>query len=433
MTKTDMKRELFVSSGITVGYEKIPSINSFNVGIFFKGGSYHEPERLSGITHLIEHMLFKRTKNYTNRELVYRIEGLGGDFDAFTGHEGVTVTIRILKKYWREAIELLFEIVTNAIFDPKDLASEKKVILEEIEMYKDTPHDHLFELFTEEYWKGSSLGRPILGSSATLEAMDAETVRRYFNRRFIAENALISVAGDIETEALKQELAKYALPYEGEVAGDMSPVDENFVFRHVKNKKLRQAHMLLHFPGVTNNHENRFAFYVTNALLGGTDFSLFNQEIREERGLAYNLYSDLVLYPSTGVFMFYVGFNPKRLDELGEGLLKLFRELKVNGITEELLNVAKNYVTAKHLFSLDIIYNIMEKNGAYLRRYGEFPDYDSILKKIEQVSLDDVRTIIRDYLFSGKFGITYYGSNDKKDVNVLWKMLKSEFSGMKKG
>ncbi len=431
MTKTDVNRELFVSNGFAVGYERIPSINSFNIGVMFKVGSYHEPEELSGITHLIEHTLFKRTKNYSNRELVYRIEGLGGDFDAFTGHEGVTVTIRILKKYWKEAIELMFEILMNAVFDPEDLKSEKKVILEEIEMYKDTPHDHLFELFSDSFWKGSPLGRSVLGTKESLESISAPAVRDYYKKYFTPSNALISVAGDLPAEELKSELLKYSFPSEGEEVSDLMPAAETFGLSYTKNKRLRQSHMLIYFPGVTYSDDSRYAYYITNAILGATDFSLFNQEIREERGLAYNLYSDLILYPSTGVFLFYVGFNPGRFDELGEGLIKLFKALRTNGIDEELLTVAKNYVTAKHVFSLDVIYNIMEKNGAYIRRYGVFPDYDEIIANIEKVTLEDVREVISKYLFSGRFGITYYGSNDKKEVNDLWKKLKSGFSEMK--
>ncbi|HDS03286.1 MAG TPA: insulinase family protein [Firmicutes bacterium] len=197
-----------------------------------------------------------------------------------------------------------------------------------------------------------------------------------------------------------------------------------------RNKALRQAHLILYFPAVNHSDPRRYAYFVLNALLGAADFSLFNQEIRESRGLAYNLYSDLILFPANGVFYFYAGFKPARILELEEGLGEVFRLLRTDGITEELLNVAKNSVLSKLVFSLDIIYNIMEKNGTWLRRYGKFPNFEQTKASIEAVTLEDIRGLIREFLFSGECGLVYYGKNSKKDVEKIWKRLSSEFSGM---
>ncbi|HHH84740.1 MAG TPA: insulinase family protein, partial [Firmicutes bacterium] len=403
-------RDLFVlENGLAVGYERIPSINSFNIGIFFSIGSYHEPEDLNGITHVIEHMLFKRTRHYTNRELVYKIEGLGGDYDAFTGYDGVTVTLRILNRYWKEAIELLYEIIREALFLEEDFLAEKRVIREEIEMYRETPQDSIMEMFTSFLWQDSPLGKPILGTEKSLKGITAQRARDYFHTFFTAENAILSVAGQVDPEELKESLKLFEALPRGEKALELSRAPEQYGLKYKRNSGLRQAHMVLYFPAVDYFDKRRYAFFVLNALLGAADFSMFNQELRESRGLAYNLYSDLILFPGNGVFYFYAGFNPARLEEVEEGLRGIFSLLKKDGISPELLNIAKNYVLSKLVFSLDIIYNIMEKNGIFLRRYGEFPDFDQTRAFIEDVTLEDIRTLISDFIFSGKCGLVYYG------------------------
>ena len=431
MIPSGNNQDLFVlDNGLAVGYEQIPSINSFNIGIFFCIGSFHEPEKLNGIAHLIEHMLFKRTSHYTNKELVYKIEGLGGDYDAFTGYDGVTVTLRILNRYWKEAVALLYEIIQEALFLEEDFLAEKKVILEEIEMYKETPQDYIMEMFTSSLWQGSPLGRPILGTEKTLGSLSASQARAWFKENFTAANAIISVAGQVELRELKEALQIFEALSPGEQAGDLSRAPENYGLFYQRNKALRQAHLILYFPAVNHSDPRRYAYFVLNALLGAADFSLFNQEIRESRGLAYNLYSDLILFPANGVFYFYAGFKPARILELEEGLGEVFRLLRTDGITEELLNVAKNSVLSKLVFSLDIIYNIMEKNGTWLRRYGKFPNFEQTKASIEAVTLEDIRGLIREFLFSGECGLVYYGKNSKKDVEKIWKRLSSEFSGM---
>ena len=431
MIPSGNNQDLFVlDNGLAVGYEQIPSINSFNIGIFFRIGSFHEPEKLNGIAHLIEHMLFKRTSQYTNKELVYKIEGLGGDYDAFTGYDGVTVTLRILNRYWKEAVALLYEIIQEALFFEEDFLAEKKVILEEIEMYKETPQDYIMEMFTSSLWQGSPLGRPILGTEKTLGSLSASQARTWFKENFTAANAIISAAGQVELRELKEALQIFEALSPGERADDLSRAPENYRLFYQRNKALRQAHLILYFPAVNHSDPRRYAFFVLNALLGAADFSLFNQEIRESRGLAYNLYSDLILFPANGVFYFYAGFKPARILELEEGLGEVFRLLRTDGITEELLNVAKNSVLSKLVFSLDIIYNIMEKNGTWLRRYGKFPDFEQTKASIEAVTLEDIRGLIREFLFSGECGLVYYGKNSKKDVEKIWKRLSSEFSGM---
>ncbi|HPE29225.1 MAG TPA: pitrilysin family protein [Candidatus Mcinerneyibacteriales bacterium] len=422
-------RDLFVlENGLAVGYERIPSINSFNIGIFFRIGSFHEPEHLNGITHVIEHLLFKRTRHYTNRELVYKIEGLGGDYDAFTGYDGVTVTLRILNRYWKEAIQLLYEIIREALFLEEDFRAEKKVILEEIEMYRETPQDAIMEMLTSFLWQGSPLGRPILGTEQSLEGLTARQARDYFHAFFTAANATLSVAGEVDPGELKEALKIFESLPTGKKAVELSRAPEQYGLKYQRNSTLRQAHLVLYFPAVDHFDKRRYAFFVLNALLGAADFSMFNQELRESRGLAYNLYSDLILFPGNGVFYFYAGFNPSRLEEVEEGLRGIFSLLKKDGISPELLTIAKNYVLSKLVFSLDIIYNIMEKNGTFLRRYGEFPDFEQTKALIEDVTLDDIRALIRDFIFSGECGLVYYGKNRKKDVEETWKKLQSEFS-----
>ena len=434
MAESVTNREIvLISNGFTVGYEYIEKINSFNIGLFFKVGAKDEPDRLNGITHFIEHLLFKGTEHYSNKELLYKIEGLGGDFDAYTDYEGVTITIRILKKYWREAIQIIFDIMKYPLFAEKDIEAERSVVLEEISMYYDSPQDALYQFFLKNFWSDAPYGRTILGEEEILKGITRDDIYNYYHKYFVPQNCIISIAGDIEKEQIYEEIEKYSFTQGEKIESENSAIYGHFNFFHKQNRELKQSHIILNFPSVNYLDETRFSFYILNTILGASDFSLLSQSIREERGLAYNLYSDLIMFKNSGTFLFYVGYNPKRQKELFAGLGEIFEQIRNGKIDESIFNVAKNYVMAKLLFALDSVQTIMEKNGISIRKFGKFTDYNELMRKIENITLKDIEKLVDLYLFSGKVGLTYYGALEKEKVEKEWNKLRLKFIEMRKG
>lgn len=412
-------------NGITLVYEHLPYLHSFNIGAFFKNGSLHEPEHLNGITHCIEHLLFKRTRKHTNKELLYIIEGMGGDFDAFTEHEGMTITLRILKEYWRDAIGVLFEILQESVFDDADIIAEKNVIHEEIAMYKDTPQDYVYEMFFSRSWQEQSHGRPILGTHATLETFDHAVIAEYYTRHFTPANMIISVAGDVPIEEIQHEIARFSFPSAGTAVTTPIP-KRTFGFFYERNKELQQEHVLLGFPCVTIFDDDRFAVYVLNALFGATDFSILNQEIRENRGVAYSVYSDTLLFSTVGSFVVYAAYSKLKSEAFWQGITESILNAETL-ITDSLLEVAKRYVSARILFSLDAVHNIMEKNGSNMRRYGSLPDYNTLIARIHAVTKDDIMRVLHSTILSGTMSAVYYGTMKQKEANELWKTFQSKY------
>ncbi len=415
-------------NGITLVYEHLPYLHSFNIGAFFKNGSLHEPHHLNGITHCIEHLLFKRTKKHTNKELLYIIEGMGGDFDAFTEHEGMTLTLRILKEYWKDAIEVLFEILQESVFDEDDIRAEKNVIYEEIAMYKDTPQDYIYEMYFSHTWPGQSHGRPILGTHESLKTFDHAVLSEYYASSFTPENLIISVAGDVPVELVKSEIARFTFTTTGEPVVTPIPTRHYGLFFE-RNKELQQEHVLLAFPCTTIYDDDRFAVYVLNALFGATDFSILNQEIRENRGVAYTVYSDTLLFSTTGSMVVYAAYSQLKSDRFWEGITDSILRLESH-ITESLVEVAKRYVSARILFSLDAVHNIMEKNGSNMRRYNSLPDYNQLIARIHSVTIDDITRVLHKTILSGSMSLVYYGTMKQKEAQEIWNIFQSKYSEM---
>lgn len=412
-------------NGITLVYEHLPYLHSFNIGAFFKNGSLHEPEKLNGITHCIEHLLFKRTTQHSNKELLYIIEGMGGDFDAFTEHEGMTITLRILKEYWRDAISVLFEILQESLFDDADIIAEKNVIHEEIAMYKDTPQDYVYEMYFSRSWPQQSHGRPILGTHATLETFDHQVISEYYSTNFTPANMILSVAGDVPIEDIYNEIARYSFPSSGTTVATPVPVRE-YGFFYERNKELQQEHVLLGFPCVTIYDDDRFAVYVLNALFGATDFSILNQEIRESRGVAYSVYSDTLLFSTVGSMVVYAAYSKLKSDAFWQGISESILNAETL-ITDSIIEVAKRYVSARILFSLDAVHNIMEKNGSNIRRYGSLPDYNALIARIQSVTKEDVMRVLQTTILSGTMSVVYYGTMKQKEAMELWNTFQSKY------
>src|SRR5262245_29533478 len=259
-----------LGSGLRLITETMPHVRSVSIGVWLTRGSRQDPGERAGIAHVVEHMLFKGTASRTAEDIAQAVDSIGGQLDAFTAKEYAAYYIKVLDEHLPLAVDLLSDIVMNPKFEPEDLEREKKVILEEIKMVEDTPDDLVHELFTQHFWEGHPLGRPILGSKETVEALTQDTLREYFRGAYVAQNMIISAAGNLDPARVR-ELVEGAF---GDLASTGAPLaaDPPRVVPQVitRSKDLEQSHICLGTNSYPQNHDDRYVSYIMNTVLGGS-------------------------------------------------------------------------------------------------------------------------------------------------------------------
>ena len=296
-----------LDTGLRLITETMPHVRSVSIGVWLTRGSRHEVEPQGGIAHFVEHMLFKGTDTRSAEDIAQEIDSIGGQLDAFTAKEYASYYIKVLDEHLGLAVDLLSDIVMRPRFDGEDIEKEKKVILEEIKMVEDTPDDLVHELFTQHFWEGHALGRPILGAKETVESFTSLILRDYFGTTYVAPNLIVSAAGNVEHARVRDLVSRAfaALPTTARPYDDTVPRVVPQVL--VRTKELEQSHVCLGTNSYPQNHPDRYVGYIMNTVLGGSMSSRLFQNVREKRGLAYAVFSGLSAYRDAGNLTIYAG------------------------------------------------------------------------------------------------------------------------------
>ena len=274
-----------LDNGIRLVTESMSHVRSVSLGVWLSRGSRHETDQESGIAHFVEHMLFKGTATRTAEDIAQAVDSIGGQLYAFTAKEYASYYFKVLDEHLPLAVEVLADIVMNPAFSSEDIGREKKVVLEEIKMVEDTPDDLVHELFTENLWPGHPLGRPILGTKDTVEALTQEGLRRYFSDTYSAPNLIVAAVGNIEHERVR-DLVQRAFEKLHSKTESVTHVPPNVVpTTLIRNKDLEQSHVCLGTGSYRQDHDERYSSYVLNTVLGGSMSSRLFQNVREKRGL----------------------------------------------------------------------------------------------------------------------------------------------------
>jgi predicted Zn-dependent peptidase len=399
-------------NGVRLLTESMPHVRSISIGVWLTRGSRHEPEARSGIAHFVEHMLFKGTATRSAEDIAQAIDSIGGQLDAFTAKEYASYYIKVLDEHLPLALDILSDIVLRPAFAPEDVEREKKVVLEEIKMVEDTPDDLVHELFTQSFWEGHPLGRPILGTRETIEVLTAEALRDYFCGAYTANNVIISAAGNLEHEHVGAlvEQAFELLPRHGEPVADEPPK----VFPRVllRNKELEQSHICLGASSYPQNHDQRYVSYVLNTLLGGSMSSRLFQNVREKRGLAYAVFSGLSAYRDAGSLTIYAGCANEVVGEVIDLVVEELRGVKQTPTPAAELRRAKDHLKGSLMLSLENTASRMShlaRQEIYFdRQFG----LDETLEGIERVQPDDVQRVAADLFADGALAVTVLGQLD---------------------
>ncbi|MEO2197382.1 MAG: pitrilysin family protein [bacterium] len=404
-------REQF-DNGLRLLTESMPEVRSVSFGAWLTRGSRHESAARSGIAHFVEHMLFKGTARRTAEDIAQEIDSLGGQLDAFTAKECASYYVKVLDDHLPRAVDVLADLLVNPAFDPGDIEREKKVVLEEIKMVEDTPDDLVYELFTQRFWSGHPLGRPILGVPETVNDLDAATLRDYFGRAYTGGNLVIAAAGHVDHAAVRDLVTSAFgdLPSNVEEITNTAPASMPGLL--IRDKPLEQCHVCLGVSGYPQSHVDRYICYVLNIVLGGTMSSRLFQNIREKRGLAYAVSSGFVSYRDGGALTIYAGCDADSVVEVVDLIVAELQQLRDAPITSAELVRAKDHLKGSLVLSLESTSSRMSHLARQEMYYGRQFTLDETLQAVEQVTVDDVHRVAKELLVPGTVAATVLGPVD---------------------
>ncbi len=404
-------REQF-DNGLRLLTESMPDVRSVSFGAWLTRGSRHESAARSGIAHFVEHMLFKGTARRTAEDIAQEIDSLGGQLDAFTAKECASYYVKVLDDHLPRAVDVLADLLVHPAFDPGDIEREKKVVLEEIKMVEDTPDDLVHELFTQRFWSGHPLGRPILGVPETVTDLDAATLRDYFGRVYTGGNLVIAAAGHVDHAAVRDLVTSAFgdLPSNVEEITSTAPASSPGLL--IRDKPLEQCHVCLGVSGYPQAHVDRYICYVLNIVLGGTMSSRLFQNIREKRGLAYAVSSGFVAYRDGGALTIYAGCDADSVVEVVDLIMAELQQLRDAPITSAELVRAKDHLKGSLVLSLESTSSRMSHLARQEMYYGRQFTLDETLQAVEQVTVDDVHRVVKELLVPGTVAATVLGPVD---------------------
>ncbi len=404
-----MVRKGVLPNGVRVLTEAMPHVVSSTIGIWVENGSRYEEPGENGVSHFIEHLLFKGTKKRTAAQIAEQMDAVGGVLNAFTGKEYTCYYAKVLGEDLPMATELLADLFLESVFDPAEIDRERQVVLQEISQAEDTPDDFIHDLFNLHYWQGHPLALPIFGSVETVNAINREALVSFMADRYRAGRVFIAAAGAVDQERLMRDCARLF----GSIAGDgrpepTSPPQERVVVLN-ENKKLEQAHICIGAPGLSQTAPNRYAAYVLNTALGGGMSSRLFQEVREKRGRVYSIYSFMSAFLDCGYFGVYAGTNPDWVDEVLEVTLKEINKVVRDGLAPEELARAKSQLKGNMLLGMESTesrMNRLARNEIYFQR--DIP-IDELGREIEKVTNDQMVELASSCFKPERMGMVLLG------------------------
>jgi predicted Zn-dependent peptidase len=400
-----------LDNGIRVITEQMAHVRSVSLGVWIGTGSRRESSDENGISHFIEHMVFKGTKNRSAEDIARSVDSIGGGLDAFTAKEMVSYNTKVLDEHLPLAFDVLADLVLCPLFRAEDIEKEKGVILEELKMEVDNPEYLLHEIFSSNFYKDHPLGKPILGTKETVRGFDRKMLYKYYSRIYSPANILITAAGNLKHQQLV-DLAHerfHGLRTSNKLGADRPPeAHSRLVFR--SKSSLEQVHMYMGVPAYPLPHEARFTCYVLNTILGGGMSSRLFQNIREKQGLAYSVYSELSMYHDTGCMAIYAGTSLETARKVVECILREFRDLKQNLAPPDELRRAKDHLKGSLMLSLESTGSRMSNLARQEMYFSRFFTLDELVESIELVTAADVQRIAQTFFDPKQIALTVLGN-----------------------
>lgn len=405
-----------LSNGLTIIGEEIPYLKSITLGIWVNAGSRIEEENNAGISHFIEHMLFKGTKNRTSKELASTIDNLGGQINAFTSKECTCFYVKLLDEHISIGVDVLSDMMLNSLFDSEEIDKERQVILEELKMYEDSPEDLSYDLLTENIYKTDGLGMNIIGTKESLYNINRENILEYFNKYYVASNCVISMSGNFNFEEMIKLIEdKFNNLQQGEVKVEVTKPEFHPCFI-AKNKDTEQVNLAMSLKAIPlENREDAYALSIVNNIFGGSISSRLFQNIRENKGLVYSIYSAPSLYRKTGELGIYASMSNENLKKVYNLVLEEIDNLRINGLTEQEIKESKEQLKGSYILGLESTSSRMMSIGKAMLLMKEVKNPNDIIESINNIDKERIDLIIDKVFNKENIGVCIVG----KDVENI--------------
>lgn len=405
-----MYKKHVLENGLTIIGEEIPYVKSISLGVWINAGSRIEDEEISGVSHFIEHMLFKGTKNRTSKQIASEIDNLGGQINAFTSKECTCYYVKLLDSHIDIGIDILSDMILNSKFNEDDLDKERSVIIEELKMYEDSPEDLAYDLLTENIYKNDPLGMNIIGTEESLKRLNREKLLDYFNEYYVPNNSVIAISGNFNfNEIINKIEEKFKGWKKRSVNIDIKKAEFKSCFL-TKNKDTEQVNLAMSLEAVPlENDEEVYALAVINTVFGGSISSRLFQKIREEKGLVYSIYSSQSLYRKCGELGIFASMSNDHLKEVYESIIEEIKVMKKYYLTDQEIKESKEQLKGSYILGLESTSSRMMSIGRSLLLNNKVESTDDILKSIDNVNGETVKKVIDKIFNLNKLGVCIVG------------------------
>jgi len=418
-----------LNNGIQVIAQPMTGLRSITMGVWIKAGSILEDKKNNGVSHFIEHMLFKGTEKRSAKDIAMIIDGLGGELNAFTSKECTCFYARVLDDHTEIAVEILNDMLQNSLFLDDDIRKEKMIILDEIFMYEDSPEDLVYDILSDLVFKDHPLGRPILGTEKSLNGLTRDRIMDFMRNNYTADRMVVSVAGHYEIDELKALLnrtfgsANILSNAENRIS---SPeFHKGWVHRW---RDLEQIHLNIGYKGIPFEHEDAYALLILNNIIGGSTSSRMFQTIREDHGLSYSVYSHPSFYESMGLVSVYASMNPENLDMIVKLMIESLREFGLGEISDEEIKQSKEQLKGSYILGLEGTENIMNMMGKSVLFTDRVKSSEEVLSRIDETTAERVRALSKELFTSDDLALAVVGKIDEKAVKKIHDQFKNLFS-----
>ena len=413
-----MYHKTVLKNGVRIISEQLEHLRSVSLAIWVDAGSRDEVKSENGIFHFTEHMIFKGTENRSSLQIAKELDAIGGLSNAFTGKENTCFHARVLGEHFAHIADILSDIFLHSTFDVDDLERERQVILQEISMVEDTPDDHIHVLFNRLFWADHPIGMPVLGNEKTVSAIERETILKYINKFYVPERILVAGAGNVD----HQSMVSYFEPLFSQLeTGDSNPkndIPRSNTSVSVQYRDLEQVHICLGGEAPSQTSDRRFACVVLNTILGGNMSSRLFQEIRENRGLAYSVYSFLSSYIDAGLLGVYVATDSQNVNPVLEAIKNEIKKICKGEISKSDLAAAVDHLIGGIYLSSESADNRMMRIAKNEFVFQKYVSYEELVSKLQQVTVDEVVEVASDIFQGGTVSLSTLGPIKEDDLDT---------------
>ncbi len=413
-----MYKKTTLPSGLRVLTEAMPAVRSATVGIWADVGSALESREQRGISHLVEHMLFKGTQRRTARQIAETMDGVGGNLNAFTDKETTCYYAKVIDRHVPLALDVLADMFQHSLFDAQELAKEQRVVLEEIKMYDDSPDDLIHDVFLQTMWEGSNLGEPTIGFSDTVVEVTPDDLRSHMSAHYAPNSVIVAAAGNVEHERFVELVCEEFAGFTGACTLAQPERPKATPATNVRHKESEQAYVIIGTRGIDVRDDRRYALSILDTVLGGGMSSRLFQEIREQRGLVYSVYSFQAAYRAAGLFGVYAGTSPQNVQACIDVVAEQFGRVRDVPIAQSEFELAKEHIKGNLTLSLESTSGRMLRLGRNEFALGRQVTPEEIEARIDAVTPGEVQDLARELLVEENLGLCIIGPVD--EGAIVW-------------